>query len=86
MEAEKPKKGNETLQKKLTFDPEYIKDREKIDALSRTMMGQIAQLNKRLTVIQITDFNYRLSEPAAEAQKAKTVKLKNRWLRFWGFK
>lgn len=80
----KPTEGN-TLQKKMTFDPEYIKDREKIDALSRTMCNQIAQLNKHLKMVQITDFSYKLNEPTSEVAKTKTVKARwRRFLRFWG--
>jgi hypothetical protein len=46
-----------------TYSPEYIKDRESIDTLSKSMQGQIMQLNKRLTQIQVTDFSLKINQP-----------------------
>ena len=58
--------------KSLTYDKDYVEDREAVDNLSKSMRNQIGQLNKRLKVIQITDFKLRLNEPEKEVKKQLT--------------
>jgi len=69
-----------------TYSPEYIKDREKIDKLAQTMQNQILQLNKQLTIIQITDFKLTINEPSnAKQDLPASKKAWMNWIKLLGW-
>lgn len=57
---------------KTQYDKDFLEDRLAIDNLSKSMLNQIAQLNKRLKTSQITDFKYLVDEKKEEVKKTLT--------------